>query len=903
MPNVRFNRLPIILVCVLLCIPQPASPEGDAGRDAPQKPAGSLTASDVAGIESIRDVSISPNGRWIAWVRRVADQEKNTRRNDIFLTRLADTLTVQLTRDSGNDRLPRFSPDGSALAFIRTEKKAKPQLYLYRMAGGEPEKLTSLQTGVRRFAWRSDGEILYTAREDSTLREVKLAKERDDAVVVADTEHYMPVRLFGLDTKSKKVRRLTVNDGEITEFAVSPDGRMVVTNENQDVNYEYDQRIPPRQFLLDLDSGGCREILTAPHVDPFNFQWDAAGGGFYCIRRIASDSTDTYVGIRRLYYYDLSTDRLAPVDAGWERGIGYTYGTVRDGAVVPLMDGTRYRIAIVRKTKRGYRKRILEAASGTPMVLLASQRNGHRIVYSVSDASSIPDVCAATIKGGKLEDEQTVVQLNEKLRTKRLAKSEIIRWRGALDEDIEGILYYPLEYRKGKRYPLVVSLHGGPAGVDRDFFTEGWSNYPHLLATRGTFILKVNYHGSAGYGLAWVESIKGHYYEYEVPDILSGVDHLVKLGLVDPERIGIMGWSNGSILAIECCLRSKHFRALCAGAGDVNWISDYGNCAFGAAFDNAYLGGPPWEDVDTYIEKSPLFRMDDLATPTLIMFGTKDINVPTEQGWEHFRAMQQIGTTPVRFLLFPGAAHGLAKPSHQKRKIEEELAWFDLHLFETYEAPDESLAEGSPLALLIKRSKAARHGGLLGETVDGILTPETVECAGLNVGRFEITRAQYAAFDAGYTYPIGTGNFPANGITFEQARDYCAWLSERTGRRFRLPTKDEMTKLIAAAKGNINHENNLEYWAGYTPAPEERESLAAKMEGLGEADLFLKEAGSFKPTGEHGVYDLGGNVAELVTTENKGTVMGLSAVSTADKRTDYVPPPMAYVGFRIVEVE
>jgi dipeptidyl aminopeptidase/acylaminoacyl peptidase len=873
-----------------------------------------LTVTDVVSIESAGDFEISPGGGWVVWVRTTADEKENERRRSIYLTSLEDTNTIRITRGSGNSYAPRFSPGGSAIAFLRKNGKEKPQICLFETSGGEPEKLTKSSTGVMSFAWRNDSEILFTAREDSTLRETKLREAKDDAVVVADEAHYMPVRLFTIDRKTKRAERVSTNQGVVTEFSVSPDGRLVVTNENQDVNYHYDQRVPPKQFLYDLEAGTRLEVFTAPYVDPYDFAWADDGEGFYCRRRIATDSTDTYVSISRLYYYSLSENELSEVPFDWERGLGRAYCTVRGGVVAALADGVRDRIAYVKRSGSRFRKTLLESPSGKSMMLSAGDSDGLRLVYTVSSASTVPNIVTAAIKGKRLAGERTIFELNGHLLKKSLARTEVIHWNGALGDRIEGILYYPREYREGERYPLVIDLHGGPGGVDRDFFSERWSEYPHLLASRGTFILKVNYHGSGNYGLAWLESIKGHYYEYEVPDILSGMDHLIAGGLIDEERIGIMGWSNGAILAIACCLESDRFNALCAGAGDVNWISDYGNCAFGAGFDNAYIGGPPWEMVDTYIEKSPFFRLEEMETPTLIMFGTEDTNVPTEQGWQHFRAMQQIGTTPVRFVLFPGATHGLSKLSHQRRKIEEELAWFDRHLFGRYEERNEAFDEKSPLALSLARAKAARSGDLFGAMIGGVLAPEVVEMEGIEIGRFEVTRAQYAEFDhehrfpggAGNShgsadkFPQGTGNYPASGMTFDEATAYCEWLSERTGLRYRLITDEEMKKILARAKANLEHENNLDRWAGYSPTPDEIEMLRETIAALEESRLLIEEVGKFRPVGAGRIYDLGGNVAEwVVQSGGTGTVMGLSAVSPRDGRVPYERPPARYVGFRV----
>jgi poly(3-hydroxybutyrate) depolymerase len=506
---------------------------------------------------------------------------------------------------------------------------------------------------------------------------------------------------------------------------------------------------------------------------------------------------------------------------------------------------------------------------------------------------------AGNLTANAIENAKEFLEINSFLKTKNIAKTEIIHWTGARGDTVEGILYYPHNYEEGKKYPLVPMIHGGPAGVDMDSFMEHPFRYPNLLASKGAFVFRPNYHGSSGYGLEWVESIKLHYYEYEVPDILTGIDHLIDKGFVDPDRVGIMGWSNGSILSIACCIeRPNFFKALCAGAGDVNWISDYGNVAFGQAWADAYFGGPPWEKPEYYVKISPLFKLDRNTTPTIIFFGTEDVNVPTEQGWEHFRALQQIGKVPVRFLLFPGEPHGFLKLSHLKRKVEEEMVWYDKYLFKTFEEQNEAFNPSSPLGIELEKAKIARVGSLYGKKQNGVLCPETVKHNKLMVSRFEITRAQFKEFKNSYKFSPGTENYPANNITFEDARKYSQWLSKKTGKNYRLLTEKEMGELTALAKGN--KENNLDYWAGYSPSPDEVKLLADKIGELEKKKPLLMNAGSMNPAGKTGLYDLGGNVSEWCSTEDgKGKILGLSAVSPSDQKAKFQPPSASYVGFRV----
>ena len=334
----------------------------------------------------------------------------------------------------------------------------------------------------------------------------------------------------------------------------------------------------------------------------------------------------------------------------------------------------------------------------------------------------------------------------------------------------------------------------------------------------------------------------------------------------------------------------------------MEWISDWGNVIFGASFDNYYFGMAPYENPEFYIKKSPYFRLKDVTTPTIIYTGTEDVNVPPSQSWSHFRVMQQATETPVKFLVFPGEPHGLRKYQHQKRKLEEDLAWFDRYLFGTYEEPNEAFKEGSPLDVALKSARIRKIGSNYGVQVRKKLVPEVVEHKDALIGRFEVTRAQYAASDRKYRFDAGTENFPANGISFEQAQAYAAWLSQLTGETYRIPNEDEIKAIYESARGN---ENTLDHWAGYAPNPDDAERLAKKIAKLeGDAPL-LRAAGQFKGRGtEELVFDLGGNVAEwCIGADGSGMLMGGSADQPADPKNHRVEAGEAYRGLRVVRGE
>ena len=618
--------------------------------------------------------------------------------------------------------------------------------------------------------------------------------------------------------------------------------------------------------------------------------------------------------MKKVYFYDLGSATSTEVNLDWDRSLDGSLHTTKDGFIALLADGVYTKP--VRYTRHGatWSRKSITGDTARNYFDFELGDDGRTLVYQYSTASLPTQWYRARLDGTKITAPVQFTDLNAQFKNKTFAKTEIVHWKGADDDDVEGILYYPDDYQRGQSYPLIVATHGGPNLADRDNWSERMAYAPNLLTERGAFVLKTNYHGSADYGLKWGESICcGKYYDLEVPDIEHGVDHLIGRGLVDPEKIGAAGWSNGSILSIQLTITNPdRYKAAVVGAGDVEWISDWANVDFGESFDHYYFGKTPLEDPELYIEKSPLFKMDRVKTPTLIFFGTIDRQVPTDQGWSHYRALYSIGKAPVKLVLFPGEAHSPNKLTHQLRKLNEETAWFDKYLFKINPPENEALKKGSPLDVALKRRSVQKAGALYGmplrppsipeNPVPDVLLPETVKRGDIEIGRFEITRAQFAAFDKDYKFDIGTENYPANGIAFEQAQAYCKWLSQLTAETYRLPKENEAGSLFKDRPA----ENTLDYWAGYSLNPEDAQKLEEDIKKLpGDAPL-LREVGSFAPEAEQGeepVFDLGGNVAEWVIAANgSGKTIGGSADRPADSKAAHQAADPTYTGFRVVHI-
>jgi dipeptidyl aminopeptidase/acylaminoacyl peptidase len=916
--TLAITLLAIFLLSGTLGFSTPQSTRADESKSDKKDP---WKPEDVIYAESAGpQTRISPDAKWVVWVKSTGDKDKDTRVSNLILSSLTENKEIPLTRGSDNNGQPQWSPDGQLIVFTsnRARPGAKPEtapveIWLINAHGGEPWVLTDLVRAPRRVDWIDKDTIIFSAQEDPALYEQELKRTKDDSEVVNDAEHEPPVRLYKINVKDKKITRLTSNTDWIGNWSVSKDGRYVAAIHEKSLHYVFDQKVAPVTVLHNLADRTEKQIFTEGRVRPYGFEWAPDDSGFYAWAPYSTDPKFLTATIVRLYFYDVAAGKSVQVPLDWENGIGSDLAATQDGFVVGLAAGARYETSHYTRTKSGdswsWKRAALEGQDAKNIQFFEVSEDGKTIVYFNSTASRLPQIYRALLDGTKIVSPVQITKLNEGLvKNRTFAKTEMIRWKGANDEEVEGILYYPNNYETGTKYPLITAIHGGPSGHDGDAWEDSWAYPNNLLTQRGAFLLKPNYHGSNNYGLKWVESICcGKYYDLETPDINAGVDYLIAKGLVDPDRVATLGWSNGSILSVSLITTyPERYKVASVGAGDVEWISDWGNVMFGDSFDSYYFGKSPMEDPQLYIRKSPFFKMDKVKAPVLIFHGTVDTSVPPAQSWSFFRALQYYDKVPVKFVIFPGEPHGPRKLTHQMRKVEEEMAWFDKYFFQTAPPANEAVKKGSPLENALRSKNVARRGGQFGSPLiiknKSLVIPEVIKRDDLEIGRFEVTRAQFAEFDKSLKFDAGTEDYPANGITLEQANAYISWLCKATRQKWRLPYEDEVKELYEHREG----ENTLDYWAGYAPNPEDAARLREAAKKLNGTAPLSKEVGSFHGHGqddEEPIYDLGGNVAEWVLTrDGKGKVMGGSADCPADAKSNCTPGP-EYVGFRVVRGE
>jgi dipeptidyl aminopeptidase/acylaminoacyl peptidase len=864
---------------------------------------------DILLAESGSAFQLSPDASRVVWIQSKMDKEKGRSVSNLYLSTVDGANTVQLSRGKSTHSAPKWSPDGTRIAFLSDREKpagdkaeglAETQLWVFHVGGGEPRMVSELKRSIRAYEWKDDESFIIAAQEKADLREQTIKKDKDTSKVVEDVLNEPPVRLFSLDLENTKLAAITKNNNWIDRLFVSPDGKWALTRNGISISYQFDAKIRPLIFLTNLETGEMTELFEGSNLLLRSASWSPDSKSVYFTVAHSTHPIYTTASVSHVYHYELGEESPVQVDLDWEYSLSSSRVLAVDGGFITLLaNGVHPKLARYMKKGKRWSRTLLDGDHADGIFNFDVSNDGKKIVYEHSTAITPTQWYSGRIRGNRIVHQIQITKLNESFEKKPVHRTEIVHWKGAEDEEVEGILYYPAHYVEEEKFPLILMIHGGPAGADFDRWSQNWGRPKLLLTQKDCFILEVNYHGSSNYGLDWVESIgDGKYYSLPLEDIEKGVDYIIDRGLADPDRLATMGWSNGSILSVALVTQNTRYKAISAGAGDVEWISDWGNVDFGAQFDNYYFGGSPWDNLDWYIENSPFFKMDQVVTPTIIYFGTKDRSVPPSQGWSHFRALQQFGNTEVKCVLFPDEPHSLKQYVHQRRKVEEDLRWFDKHLLNNTPDTNPSLKPGTLLASAITLNGAAKTNGNFGVLHEGKLIPEVVDVKGLHIGRFEVTRAQYAEFDSSRRVAPGKGNFPANGIDFKSSKEYAAWLTQTTGQSYRIANVNEVESLYEKAKSG----NTLDYWAGYSPNPEDLKRLKSAIATLeGSAPLLTKVGSIALDDDTPPLFDLKGNVAEwAIGKDGVGKLMGGAAIMPEESTDDDVLIPMEYQGLRVV---
>jgi dipeptidyl aminopeptidase/acylaminoacyl peptidase len=637
-----------------------------------------VSVNDLYHLRTVRDVQLSPDGQWVAYVVATLDSARDRGASDLYMTNWDGSRTLQLTFAPEGESSPRWSPDGRYLSFVasRGESRSGGQIWLLDRSGGEAQQLTNLKSGVSDYAWSPDSKrIVIVAQDpDSAAQGGDSARPRTPKPIVIDRYHfkqdaqgYLGIRrshLYLFDVAAKKVDTLTTGRYSETNPSWSPDSRLIafVSERGPDPDRAND----PNIYVVEARPGSeTRQLTTWPGPDDGRPAWSPDGKWIAYLQGSEPQFSA----------YNLSQLAVVPAEGGAARVLtGALDRPVSQPEWAPDGNGI---LALVTDDRVVYPVRV-QVADGAVRRLL----DGRRVA---SDFASSKDGRVVVLAGWATQPNEIYALENGDLRPLthqndawlaevELGTTEDFSVRGKDGTTVNGLLVKPAGYRAGTRIPALLRIHGGPNGQDQHAF----SLEHELFAANGYAVIAANYRGSAGRGAAYQKAIFADWGNKEVQDLLAAVDQVVAMGVADPDRLGIGGWSYGGILTDYTIATTTRFKAATAGAGSALQTSMYGVDQYVYQYDTEV--GPPWKTQALWEKISyPFWHADRIKTPTLFLGGEKDFNVPIAGGEQMYQALRSLGVE-TQLVIYPGQFHGITTPSYQKDRLERYLAWYAKYL-------------------------------------------------------------------------------------------------------------------------------------------------------------------------------------------------------------------------------
>ncbi len=648
-----------------------------------------LKLDDVARLREVRDPQLSPDGQWVAYVVSTTDVKEDKSIAYIWMVSYDGKTNRQMTAGEEGESGPRWSPDGRYLSFTSSRKGAAKgnQVWLLDRAGGEAVQLTDVKGRLQSYEWSPDSKRLALVvgdpdpeAEAAEAAQASGAKPKPPKPIVIDRYKFKQdgqgyllsgrhsyVYLFDIETK--KLERLTTGKWDEAAPSWSPDSARIafLSNHAPDPDREPSNQV----FVADAKPGATEKALTpaTSRGGRSRLEWSPDGKWIAFL-----ESDDKKWGAYNMDHLTLvATDgssaptRVKATEA-LDRGVsGPRFSN--DGKFIRFLVTDDQSVYPAQLTVAGG---AVERLMKPPIVVSSWDSAGKSSVVLSGGNTRYTEVYA--MEGSGLRQ---LTHHNDALFAElELGQTEEVRFKSKDGTEVHGLLTYPVGYVKGTKVPLLLRIHGGPNGQDQHSF----STERQLFAAQGYAVLAVNYRGSAGRGQKFSRAIFADWGHYEVEDLHAGVDHVVRMGVADPERLGVGGWSYGGILTDYLIASDNRFKAATSGAGTAFTVSYYGTDHYITQYDNEI--GPPWDPKAwaTYQKLSyPFLHADRIKTPTLFLCGEKDFNVPVSGSEQMYQALRSLGVE-TQLVIYPGQFHGITRPSYARDRMERYLAWYEKYL-------------------------------------------------------------------------------------------------------------------------------------------------------------------------------------------------------------------------------
>ena len=698
-----------MLGLLLAAFPLLAQAPGPATPAASQRP---MTFMDVMDMRSVGAGQLSPDGTQVVYTVGIPHWKSGKVFTDLFVADAASGAIRQMTfTREKNETAPQWAWDSRRFAFL-SDREGTQQVYLMDLGGGEARRLTEAKEGVHAFAFSRDGRWLAFSAGKVDERQLSLVDlSSEDLTGTALPKHATPIRDFALSEDSQRIYftspdRIDKDDAKRKE-------------KKFDVRLAEPEQAPVHLWSLDLKDKAEKRWTEGAAFTLLGFQL-SKDGRWASYRSLPSDRHpgDIAQEAASLHLLDLSTGKTlsvleshaqfsafspdgqwlayeAPEQSGRLRSPKLWVQPTAGGAAKNLLAGRDLSVAqaswsedsrtLYATVAQSVDQHLfaLSVTDGTLSQLtqeigvLAGTYNPEAKAFLLSQTQPTKPLDYVVFKADQVAQPGTWVQVskvNPQVAKLALGRTETLRWKSQDGVEVEGLLIKPLGFEPGRKYPLIVQLHGGPAAADMNTFQGRYVTYPHVYAAAGYLVFQPNYRGSSNYGEAFTRAIGGNFLRLSYADIMSGVDALIAQGLADPDRMGMMGWSAGGHLSSWTLTQTTRFKAISTGAGAVNWISMYAQSDVQSVRE-FYLGGKPYEAWDNFVNESALKFIKNAKTPTLIHVGEADQRVPKPQSDELYMALKQLGV-PVEYIVYPGMPHGLTEPRYQLVKMVAEFNWF-----------------------------------------------------------------------------------------------------------------------------------------------------------------------------------------------------------------------------------
>jgi dipeptidyl aminopeptidase/acylaminoacyl peptidase len=628
------------------------------------------TLDDLLNLVQVSGAEISPDGKQVIYTKsELKKWSDNKRVTSIWIANTDGTDHRQLL-GSDKDRSPAWSPDGRYIAFLSTRDQAEnardapgAQLWLLRtFGGGEATKLSDQKTAIRAFKWSEDStRIFFTAEEPDALKDTR-KNSIGDGIFVDEGANGQGRSSFSnlwvMTVADSQARQLTKGDQIVADFEPSPDGARIVYTSRP--NNRRNHQNLAEVFIVDVASSTSTQ-LTNNAAPESNLAWAPDGKAV------------TYV---------------APHDKTWELAQGNLYSHPIEGGGRPtILSGTfqgdigRYfwhpsaKTIVLSATLRG-RAGVyeLDLSSGAAKAL-ATGDVSLSVSSAARDLSRLAGTRTAPSEPGEIVvvdgrgQTTTVTDANPWFKQVQTSQMRAMTWKSKDGLDIEGLLWLPASYKTGDKLPLLLSIHGGPAGV----WSTSFRGINHVYASLGWAVLEPNVRGSTSYGDALLRGNMKDIGGGDYQDAMAGVDAVIAQGIADPNQLAVRGWSYGGILGGWTITQTQRFKAASLGAMVSDWASEY---AMGFNHDVRlwYIGGTPWENPDGYRRQSSYTHIDKVTTPTLLLHGEQDETDTIGQSMIFYQGLKDRGVA-ARFIRFPREPHGFREPQHIRMRDAEEITW------------------------------------------------------------------------------------------------------------------------------------------------------------------------------------------------------------------------------------